>query len=257
MSIYGKDFAAVYNDQWAFWGPKMWPFLAKVAAARNPDAQTWLDLCCGTGSLLKHVCENGFSAVGLDVSPHQLKYARKNAPGATLVRADVRQFSLDRKFDIITCLFDSLNYLTRKKDLERVFRAVRRHLNAGGLFAFDVNTFEGLQDQWHQTTAVKNPGRTIVVSTSFNEKRALGRCVISGFIKEGRLYRRFEEEHIERGYRASEIEELLERAGLALEKYDGNTLSTPGERSGRLFYLCWRRRGGPALPHRGRRVSTT
>ena len=238
MSIYGKDFAAAYNDQWAFWGPKMWPFLAKVAAARNPDARTWLDLCCGTGSLLKHVCDDGFSAVGLDVSPHQLKYARKNAPGAIFVRADVRDLSLDRKFDIITCLFDSLNYLTRKKDLERVFRAVRRHLNAGGLFAFDVNTFEGLQDQWCETSVRREPGRTIVIETSFDEKRALGCCVISGFIKEGRLYRRFEEEHIERGYRAGEIEELLARAGLAFEKYDGNVLSEPQPRSGRLLYLC-------------------
>lgn len=184
------------------------------------------------------MCEGGFEAVGLDISPHQLKHAKHNAPAAAFLRCDVRELDLPRKFDVTTCLFDSLNYLTRKKDIERVFRRARRHLAGGGLFAFDVNTFEGLRDQWCKSTVVKNPGRTIIVDTSFNEKRAMGRCVITGFIKAGRVYRRFEEEHIERGYRPSEIEDLLSRAGLAFEKYDGNTLSTADERSGRLLYLC-------------------
>ena len=207
-------------------------------AARSPDARTWLDLCCGCDSLLKLVCDGGFEGVGLDVSPHQLKHAKRNAPAATFLRCDVRQLDLPRKFDVITCLFNSLNYLTRKKDLERVFRRARRHLNIGGPFAFDVNTFEGLRDQWCKSTVVNSPSRTIIISTSFNEKRALDRCVITGFVRAGRLLRRFEEEHIERGYRPCEIEGLLSRAGLAFEKYDGNTLSAPGEKSGRIFYLC-------------------
>ena len=147
MTIYGKEFAAVYNDQWAFWGPKLWPFLSQILAARCPHARTWLDLCCCCGSLLKFVCEGGFEAVGLDISPHQLKHAKRNTPSARFVHCDVRRLDLPRKFDVITCLFDSLNYLTRKKGIES-------------------------------------------------------------------------------------------RAGLAFEKYDGNTLSAAGERSGRLLYLC-------------------
>lgn len=238
MSIYGKEFAAVYSDRWAFWGAKMWPFLSKLVAAHKPEAQTWLDLCCGAGSLLKFVCDGGFSAVGLDISSHQLRYARKNAPRAKLVRSDVRSFSLPRKFDVVTCLFDSLNYLTRKRDLLRVFRRVRRHLNKGGLFAFDMNTFEGLQDHWCKISVTRERGRTIIVETSFDAKKVLGRCLITGFVKQGRSYRRFEEEHIERGYRAAEIEELLERAAFAYGKYDGARLSRARTRSGRLVYLC-------------------
>ena len=29
MTVYGKDFASVYNDKWAFGGPKMWAFLRR------------------------------------------------------------------------------------------------------------------------------------------------------------------------------------------------------------------------------------
>ncbi|NQT20531.1 MAG: hypothetical protein HQ592_12555 [Planctomycetes bacterium] len=89
-----------------------------------------------------------------------------------------------------------------------------------------------------QSTVVKSPSRTVIVDTSFSEKRALGRYVITGFIKTGRVYRRFEEEHIERGCRPCEIEGLLSRASPTFEKYDGNTLSAAGEKPGRLLYLC-------------------
>ncbi|MHC4481058.1 MAG: class I SAM-dependent DNA methyltransferase [Planctomycetota bacterium] len=241
MSIYGKDFAATYNDEWAWFGPRIWPFLSKAVAKRTPNATAWLDLCCGTGSLLKLVCDAGFRAVGLDGSRHQLRHARRNAPAARLVHSDVRSYRLAEDFDVITCMFDSLNYLTAKRDLERAFRCARRHLAEGGVFIFDVNTFEGLQDNWCRTSAIRDPERLTVSETSFDQGRARGRCLITGFVKEGRLWRRFDEEHVQRGYRASEVDGVLGRAGFAFAEYDGSTLGRPKKRSGRLIYVCERR----------------
>ena len=238
MGIYGKDFAAVYNKHWAAFDRKMWPFLSKIVARRAPKARTWLDLCCGTGALLELVCANGFEATGFDASRHQLRYARRNAPEAKLIRADVRSFSLGRKFDVVTCLFDSLNYLTTKSDLARAFRTARRHLADDGLFAFDMNTLEGLRDFWQRTSVLRDPGRVLINETSFDEKRGLGRCHLTGFIREGRRYRKFEEEHIQRGYTAGEIAALLTRCGLAFTPYDGNRLARPRKRSARLLYIC-------------------
>lgn len=238
MGVYGKEFAAVYNDHWRDFTTRLWPFLSKTVTKHNREANTWLDLCCGTGFLLRLVCDSGFQAVGLDVSVQVLKYASRNAPAAQLLRADVRDFSLPQKFDVITCLYDSLNYLTRKKDLDRAFRGVRRHLGSSGLFIFDVNTFEGLQENWCRTSTVREPHRTIIVESSFDPKRAIGRCLITGFVKHGRLYRKFEEEHIERGYRASEIEGLLTRTRFAWRKFDGSSLARPKKGSGRLIYVC-------------------
>ncbi len=140
-----------------------------------------------------------------------------------------------------TCLFDSLNYLTRKRDLERAFRNVRRHLCDHGLFVFDVNTFEGLQDIWHATSVRRGARSLVITETSFDEKRARGRALITGFVKDGRHYRKFEEEHIERGCRAREIDDLLARAGFRFRKHDARSLSRPKKRSDRLLYVCSRR----------------
>ena len=239
--IYGNDFAYVYNDKWAYWGEKMWPFLHKAVKKEVAHASTWLDLCCGSGSLLKFICREGFSATGIDLSEHQISYAKQNVPGAHIVHGDIRKLSVPQSFDVITCIFDSLNYLTLKRDLGRVFKRVRLHMNQKGLFAFDMNTYEGLEDLWCTTTTTHDKNSTIIIETSFNKRRALGRCLVTGFLKDGKLYRRFQEEHIERGYKAHEIDNLLQKAGFIFRKYDGSTFSKPKKRSARLLYLCYKK----------------
>jgi SAM-dependent methyltransferase len=237
-TLYGRDFASAYNEKWAFWGARMWPFLSRAVTRNNPRAKTWLDLCCGTGSLLRIVSENGFIAAGIDVSKHQITHARRNAPNAKLMVRDIRELSLGRKFDVITCMFDSLNYLTRKNDLLKVFCKVKSCLSEGGLFAFDMNTFEGLQDIWCRTSVTHEPNLTLVTETSFNPGNAMGRCLITGFVRKGRRYRRFQEEHIERGYTRHEINCLLAKAGFSFRTYDGLSFGSPRKRSARLLYVC-------------------
>ncbi|MBN1504489.1 MAG: class I SAM-dependent methyltransferase [Candidatus Eisenbacteria bacterium] len=241
---YGKDFAAIYDRRWAFWGPKMWAFLHPLVRRRLPHARSWLDLCCGTGSLLRLAKRRGYTVTGVDKSRHQIRHARKNVPGARFVRGDVRRLSLGGKFDVITCMFDSLNYLTVKRDLLTAFRGAHRHLAPRGIFAFDMNTFEGLEDRWNNTTATQDRGLTLIVENTFDAKRALGHCLITGFIRTKAGYRRFQEEHIERGYRAEDIERLLSKAGFVFKKCDGNSLGRVRKRSGRLLYVCRKRAEG-------------
>ena len=239
MSVFGKDFAFVYNDHWSAWTrDRAWPFLRNLVRERFSHARSWLDLCCGSGWLLKFAGREGFETFGVDRSRHQLQWARKNAPKARLICADVRNYSLDRQVDVITCTFDSLNYLMRKNDLLRALRTARRHLDAAGVFVFDMNTYEGLQDAWRHTSAMHEKDWTTIMVSSFNAKTAIGCVEITGFVREGRLYRKFVERHEERGYRTAEIDDLLTRAGFRFRKRDGVTLGRPRKRSPRLLYIC-------------------
>ena len=205
MSIYGKDFARVYDEgHFGDWTRKRaWPYLSELVSRRLPNAQIWLDLCCGPGWLLDLASKAGFETIGVDRSSQQLVYARLNAPAAKLFCRDICDVSLGIRADVITCMFDSLNYLTRKSDLLKAFRAARRHLAAGGIFIFDMNTFEGLQDTWHATSAMHTSEWTTIIASSFDDRTALGCVEITGFMRQGRLYRKFVERHVERGYRAA------------------------------------------------------
>ena len=216
----------------------MWGFLSPAIQEELPHANTWLDLCCGTGSLVRLTTRAGFDTTGVDISKHQIKHARQNVPAARFVVGDVRNLSLNRRFHVVTCMFDSLNYLMTKQDLLKAFRKAKCHLAQNGIFAFDMNTFDGLQDHWCKKSTTHEHDLTLIIESSFDPKQALGRCLITGFLREGKLYRRFQEEHFERGYRPHEIEGLLHRVGFTFRKYDGHTLGRPGRRAPRLLYLC-------------------
>ena len=235
---YGKEFARVYDEKWNVWGAKMWPFVFKQAKEYNPEATSWLDLCCGTGALIEYVTERGFWGTGIDSSPHQIKIAKSKVPEAEFLVADVRNFCLSRKFDAITCTYDSLNYLTEKQDLEKALQKAGSHLAGDGVFIFDMNTYEGLQDKWCEKNVLRDPTMSIIIDASFNPKTALGKCIITGFIKDGSDHRKFEETHIERGYYSTEIEQGITKTGFSFKKYDGDTFKKPGVRAGRIIYVC-------------------
>jgi SAM-dependent methyltransferase len=105
----------------------------------HPEAESLLELGCGTGSLLVRLPEVA-SLTGLDRSPEMLARAGQKVPRARLVEADMSSFSLGERFDVIACIFDSLNHLLDFTRWQAVFSLVHDHLAEDGLFVFDVNT---------------------------------------------------------------------------------------------------------------------
>jgi SAM-dependent methyltransferase len=80
------------------------------------------------------------SVTGLDRSPEMLAFAASKVPRARLIEGDMTSFSLAERFDVVVCVFDSLNHLLTFDAWQSVFEAVHDHLADGGLFVFDVNT---------------------------------------------------------------------------------------------------------------------
>lgn len=238
MACYGPDFAPIYARYWAFWADRLWPFLHKYTRERDLRATRWLDLCCGCGSLLELLRQHGCAAVGVDRSPAMLAEARRRVPGARLVRADMRRLRLRERFDVITCLFDSLNYLADPDELIDVLRRVRAHLADDGVFIFDVNTVAGHRLYWQKTTTFEDARRMIVVSSAFDSASEVARCRIVGFAREGRRWRRFEEVHQQRGFDRPVCEEALAVAGFQSQIFDGERFTRPRADAGRLIFVA-------------------
>jgi SAM-dependent methyltransferase len=109
-----------------------------------PNASSLLELGCGTGSILEWL-RSVPSLTGLDLSPEMLAVAREKVPDARLIEADMKAFSLAETFDVVICVFDSLNHLLSFRDWQSMFEVVHQHLVDGGLFIFDVNTLGELR----------------------------------------------------------------------------------------------------------------
>ena len=225
MAAYGREFAAIYDRAWSPWTDRVWPATLRLARLGAPRGRKWLDLCCGTGGLLKLAARAGYETAGIDLSANQLRFARRNAPRALLRRQDVRRFSVPGRWDVITCMYDSLNYVLTERGVGQALARAKRHLAPGGVLLFDVNTIESHEAFWHHTDIERNPGSVLVVEGTYDRKTRLGRIGITGFVRHGRLWRRFDEEHLQRSYPQGVIEGQLKRLGFRFVTYERGRLS--------------------------------
>jgi SAM-dependent methyltransferase len=90
-----------------------------------------LDVGCGTGRHLEYL-QGQFRVAGLDQSEEMLRIARQRCPGVELHLGDLCDFTMDRQFDAIICLFGSVAYTASLQGLEKALQNMVRHLRRGG-----------------------------------------------------------------------------------------------------------------------------
>ncbi|MEO0405797.1 MAG: class I SAM-dependent methyltransferase [Cyanobacteria bacterium P01_A01_bin.135] len=144
-------------DTWAWlynetmgpdYGKAQLALLRRVLLPQIPQGAAILDLCCGTGQLMRPLLEAGYSVTGLDGSEAMLTYARQNAPGGDFLLEDARKFHLPQRFSGAFSTSASLNHIMTLADLTQVFRNVHQALQPGGLFVFDLNHPQQMQKWW-------------------------------------------------------------------------------------------------------------
>ena len=131
---FARFYDAVQGD-----GAERAAFLRKLISRHHQSARTVLELACGTGSILEHL-EADFDVTGLDVSAPMLEVAAMKLSGVRLIQADMTQFELGEQFDVVLCVYDSINHLLEYREWEAVFDRAHEHLDRGGIFLFDINT---------------------------------------------------------------------------------------------------------------------
>ena len=90
--------------------------------------------CCGTGRVLLPTLEASVDIEGLDLHPGMLDVLRKKAaalgPAPRVHLADMRDFTLARRFALITVPFRAFMHLLTTEDQLRALRCMREHLEA-------------------------------------------------------------------------------------------------------------------------------
>jgi SAM-dependent methyltransferase len=128
----------------------------------HPSARSLLELGCGTGAMLDGLATD-LTVTGVDQSPEMLAVAARRGLPAELVQADMTAFSLGTRFDVVICVFDTLNHLARFESWCDMFERVHEHLADDGIFFFDVNTVGRLRRLWQGPALAADFGENTMV----------------------------------------------------------------------------------------------
>ncbi len=250
-------FAKVYESFMDNIPYKDWTdFVTGIMKENNvKDGAIVCELGCGTGTMTRLFKKAGYDMIGIDISEEMLDVARYDhqdeSEGILYLNQDMREFELYGTVGAVVSLCDSMNYVTEKEDLLKVFKLVNNYLDPEGLFVFDMKTVHTYKDLMGNRTITDNRDEsTLIWENRYDEKTRENNYNITIYTKaefendeedDGLppLFEREEECHVQKAYEIGEIKELLKEAGLELVAvYADGKKQTPDEKSERVYYVA-------------------
>ena len=206
-----------------------------------PKAQTILELGTGNGNVLVNFPKN-YELYGLDIEKKYVDLTKEKLPKAHLWTSSMHNFKINKKFDVIFSVFDSINFLKDFNQWEETFQTANKHLNEGGLLIFDMYTKKVLE---------QNKGKP---ASFWKEK--FGFASDEGIVSGNNLtwkfkifertkrdnYKLHDFEFNEKIFPVKEVDSTLKKYFKILEKRDWETLNNLNEKSLRVLYVLRRKK---------------
>ena len=238
-----SDFARVYDlfmdnipyEEWS-------NYIIDLLKSHGIDDGLVLDLGCGTGKLTNILSDAGYDMIGVDLSEEMLGIAMESRADRNILYLcqDMREFELYGTVRAVISICDSMNYITEEADLLQVLKLVNNYLDPGGMFIFDMNTMYKYRELLgEQTIAENREEASFIWDNYFDEDTLINEYELTLFIREGELFRRYEEVHYQRAYEIEEIKSIIEEVGMEyVACYDACTREEPKADSERVYFIC-------------------
>lgn len=105
-----------------------------IIEKENPEAETILDVACGTAKHAEILHKKfDYQITGIDLNEDFVRIAKENFPQGNFSQADMRDFSLDKRFDVVMCLFSSIGYVKERESVVQTLKCFREHLKENGI----------------------------------------------------------------------------------------------------------------------------
>lgn len=193
-----------------------------------------LEVGGGNGSLANYLSQSYKNYLLTDLSFQMLRESKSNS--LPKVACDMVFIPFKKKFDVIICAFDSINYILSKKKLEKFFKEIYNSLEENGILLFDASLEKNSilhSSKKYRTAKFNNSEYT--QSSKYDEKKRIhyNRFVIK--TSDGKI---FNEVHKQRIYFLSEYFYYIEKSGLYVaECYDNFGNRTGKETSPRVQFV--------------------
>lgn len=163
---------------------------------RRSDGNDLLEVGCGTGHHLTYLKQR-FSCLGTDINRGILDVARKNVKGVTFRNADMVSLDLNRRFDVILCLFSSIGYVKTLRNLKRTMDNFARHLKSGGVVIIEPWFTKSVFKAGRPSLHTYSDDHLKIARMSFSEVRGNVSIVHMEYLvgEKGRRIRHFRDRH--------------------------------------------------------------
>ena len=174
-----------------------------------------LEVGCGTGSVTVRLKKKGYDIVGLDISHDMLRKAeekaRKEGVDIPFICQDLNEIDLHKKMDAIVAVCDVVNYVEEEK-LKRFLLSAYEILKEDGVLLFDISSEYKLKNILGNNTFFEDrEDITYIWSNKLNDEKI--NMDLTMFIKEGEVFKRYDEKHVQSIYSENSLLEALENSG--------------------------------------------
>ena len=99
-----------------------------------------LELACGTGRISLPLADDGHFVTGIDIEDSMLATAReKGNSSVEFLKADMRDFHLNRKYQLVILPFNGMFQLYDRNQVEQCFSCVKEHMNENSWFVIGMS----------------------------------------------------------------------------------------------------------------------
>lgn len=240
-----NEFAYIYDELMQDVDYEDWYlYIENLFRKFNKKPHNILEMACGTGNLSYYLAKSGYNLTCFDLSNDMLSMAYNklgNFKNVKILNQNMIDFNINKEFDAIISICDSINYILDEKDLLQTFNNVRRHLSKDGIFIFDINSHYKLKHIIGNNTFIEEGEDVYYIwQNFFQDKENIAEFYITFFTKDvDGKYIRFEEEHMERAYYIEEILQLLKTSNFnEIHLYGDLSFEKPQEKSERITIIA-------------------
>jgi SAM-dependent methyltransferase len=232
----------------AYFSERMSELVLSLLPTYNSNPRSMADLACGVGDACIFFKRQGFQVRGVDISSSMLDVAKLKAAklgyAIDFAQQDMREFSCPTKVGLVTCMYDSLNFMPGPEERLAVFKKVFDSLDNKGLFIFDIYTIFGLSSAWGNQVEIhtNTPDHFVTTKTNWNPETYVGAKHFYGFSRNiAGVWERWEEEHTISAFPLDEMVHALRKAGFGrvdLYGIDNFRLSEVSDSIGRALVVA-------------------
>ena len=225
--IYSHLMKKIRYDFWA-------EYLYKLTQEYVSKIANVLELGAGNCLLAHHFKKYSKKIIATDLSFQMLDFSKDKK--LKRVCCNMTSLPFQTSFDLIYSCFDSINYLTRKRDINNLFSNISSLLSDKGIFTFDVSLENN--SMVHIKEAIregKYKGISYKHFTSFDKKKKIHKNEFEIKLNNKKIYR---EVHKQKIYSFIDYFKLIQKNGLyVVECFNAFTFNDADENSKRVQFI--------------------